>query len=159
MTHLALGVQLPLMTKELSSIAGIDDIDSYAFEMFNAKSDVGHLSDKELVLTDFKVYEPNGQKVGLGVVETTNPNQILKRKEGLLKAMASVKNDKNLEYILLSVIDILEESNTTIVLTEAEEVLLQAVFQASTTDGTADLGNRVSRKKQLQPQIEQYLTS
>jgi manganese-dependent inorganic pyrophosphatase len=147
------------IAEQLASIAGVSDIESYAFEMFAAKSNVGHLSDKELITTDFKVYEPAGKMVGLGVVETTNPEQILKRKDGLLKAMQQIKEEKNLDFILLSVIDILEESNTTFVLSGEEEALVQQVFSASTNDNVADLGSRVSRKKQMQPQIEDYLNS
>lgn len=60
---------------------------------------------------------------------------------------------------MLSVVDILNEKNTTIVANTEDENTIKGAFHADTHDGLADLGNIVSRKKQIAPPITEYFNS
>ncbi|WP_295822197.1 manganese-dependent inorganic pyrophosphatase [uncultured Deinococcus sp.] len=144
----------------LAPIAGVGDVEAYALAMFAAKSDLGDTPAETLLKMDYKVF-PFGdvaapQRWGLGVVETTNPAYVFGRQAELLAAMASAKAQDGLDGILLSVVDILNETNRTLVPGEVEAAVVQAVFGADTTGNMADLGARISRKKQIVPALETH---
>ncbi|WP_027483831.1 manganese-dependent inorganic pyrophosphatase [Deinococcus pimensis] len=143
----------------LAQIAGITDVSAYAGEMFAAKSDLGDTPAATMLKMDYKVFEFGGRPYGLGVIETTNPAYVLGRKAELLEAMDAEKAASDLAGVLLSVVDILGETNRTLVLSATEERLLTEAFGATVTDGVADLGHRISRKKQIVPALEAYFES
>ena len=146
----------------LAPIAGIQNVEEYALAMFAAKSDLGDTPAETLLKMDYKVF-PFGdparpQEWGLGVIETTNPAYVFGRQAELLAAMDKAKAEDGLAGVLLSVVDILNETNRTLVLSATEEKVLHEAFGAVTQDHVADLGNRISRKKQLVPTLEKYFT-
>lgn len=140
----------------LSQIAGIADVAGYAGQMFAAKSDLGDMPAETMLKMDYKVFEFAGRPYGLGVIETTNPEYVMGRREELLAAMDEEKAVSQLAGVLLSVVDILGETNRTLVLSATESHLLTEAFGVEVTDGVADLGNRISRKKQIVPALEAY---
>lgn len=144
----------------LAPIAGIRNVEEYALAMFAAKSDLGDTPAETLLRMDYKVF-PFGDPVkpqlwGIGVIETTNPGYVFGRQAELLAAMDAVKADDGLSGVLLSVVDILNESNRTFVLSATEEKVLQEAFGVSSEGQVAHLGNRISRKKQLVPTLEKH---
>ncbi|WP_104991527.1 manganese-dependent inorganic pyrophosphatase [Deinococcus sp. NW-56] len=149
----------------LAPIAGIADVEAYALAMFAAKSDLGDTPADTLLRMDYKVFpfgdpaQPQSlQTWGLGVIETTNPGYVLGRQAELLEAMDQARAEDGLNGVLLSVVDILREHNTTLVLSATEEKVLREVFGTQTREGRADLGSRISRKKQIVPALEAYFT-
>ena len=141
----------------LGQIAGITDLEKYALEQFAAKSDLGDLSASQMVRTDYKLFTFGGKSYGLGVLESTNLTYALSRKAELLQAMQDEKDEHNLAGIFLSLIDILEEKNLTLVLGLDEQKVLEGAFNATVQDDLADLGPLISRKKQIVPVLEGYL--
>jgi manganese-dependent inorganic pyrophosphatase len=51
----------------------------------------------------------------------------------------------------------LHETNTALIPSESEAKIVHEVFGASTQDWLAQLGNRISRKKQIVPPLQEYL--
>jgi manganese-dependent inorganic pyrophosphatase len=144
----------------LAPIAGVKDVTAYALEMFAAKSDLGDTPAEALLKMDYKVF-PFGdpaqpQSWGLGVIETTNPAYVFGRQAELLSAMTAARNADGLRGVLLSVVDILNETNRTLVAGALEEQVVQGAFGVPTTGSVADLGDRISRKKQIVPALERY---
>lgn len=147
----------------LAPIAGIADVTAYALSMFAAKSDLGDTPATTLLKMDYKVFpfgpqEAGGQKWGIGVIETTNPGYVFGRQAELLAAMQAEKAAAGLDGLILSVVDILNETNHTLVTGESEAEAMQAAFGATVQGGVADLGNRISRKKQIVPTLESYFS-
>lgn len=144
----------------LAAQAGVQDVEAYAMQMFAAKSDLGDIPAEQLLKMDYKVFPFGSQEAcwGIGVVETTNPAYVLGRQAELLEAMQAEKDRSGLSGILLSVVDILNESNRTLVLSEEEKTVLREVFGATTEGQLADLGGRISRKKQIVPSLEQHFS-
>jgi manganese-dependent inorganic pyrophosphatase len=147
----------------LAPIAGVTDVEAYALAMFAAKSDLGDTPAETLLRMDYKVFpfgdpaQPQSvQRWGLGVIETTNPAYVFGRQAELLAAMDQVKAADSLNGVLLSVVDILNESNRTLVLSATEEKVMQEAFGVQTEGQVADLGARISRKKQVVPTLEAY---
>ncbi len=144
------------MAHYLAQIADVPDLGAYAGEMFAAKSDVADVPAAQLLRTDYKVFEFGGQPWGLGVIETTHPASVLARQGELLAAMEAERQESNLAGVLLSVVDILQETNRTLVLGAAEAAALRGAFDAPIEGQLADLGPRISRKKQVVPALEAY---
>lgn len=90
------------------------------------------------------------------MIETTNPRFALNKKKELLTAMADRKVNDGVDAIFIHIIDILTETNTTLVLGKEEEQAIQAIYGAHTQDHLANLGDKISRKKQLVPACEKY---
>ena len=147
------------VVEELNAIAGIENLESYSLEMFDAKSNLGDISVRQIIMLDYKNFEAGGKKFGAGVAETTNPSFILNKKSEIIAELNKIKAEQNVDFIMLSVVDILNEKNTTIVANTDDEKTIKEVFHADTHDGLADLENRVSRKKQIAPPITDYFTS
>lgn len=143
---------------ELQKIADITSLEDFAMPMFDAKSDLWDMPAKDVIQYDYKIFELNGRKCGVGTLETTSPDYVIGRKQELLKGMSELKSEQNLNFIMLCVVDILEEKNTTIVLDEDSQVL-DTIFGSSTQENLADLWDRVSRKKQIAPDITEYFNS
>lgn len=144
---------------KLQEIAGISDLEAFAMPMFEAKSDLGDMPATELVQYDYKIGEVNGRRMGVGTLETTNPGYALGRKQEILTALTQLKSQQNLDFIMLSVVDILEENNITIALEEDMSVLTQVFSAEDSQDNTVNLGRRLSRKKQIIPDLTAYFES
>ncbi len=146
------------IVKKLNEIVQIENLDKYSLEMFNAKSDLGDMLIDKLVKLDYKEFNFNGKKIGIGFMETTNPSYGLNRKDEIIEELKRVKKNDNLDYVFLSIIDILEEKNFTLFSDEFEEELLKKVFDANISNGVASLGRVLSRKKQIVPKLEVYFS-
>jgi len=146
------------MVDYLLPIAKIDDVKSYANQMFSAKSNLTGYS-MEQILLDYKTYVFNDQLWGIGVAETFYPNNIFQRKDELIIVMNNEKEKSHLTGLLFSVIDIEKEQNIMIILGEPENTVVQKTFNVSVQNGIADLGARISRKKDIVPLLERYFAT
>ncbi len=133
------------------------DMDSLAKEMFKAKSDLTGISSEELVKADYKVFDINGKKVGIGVFETVHPVAALERQADLIDALGKKKTADGLDYIFLSIIDILGEAAYTITASDEDKALVSKAFDTIEKDGALFSPGIVSRKKQIVPAIEKVL--
>lgn len=142
--------------EKLNEIAQIENLEKYSLEMFKAKSDLGNIDVEKLIRLDYKVFEFGGNKYGIGVMETTNPNYAIKRKNEIIAKMKEIKQKDNLKGIVFSIIDILNENNLTIYPEDYESELLKTIFNSENSDNIANLGSLISRKKQIAPAFEKH---
>jgi manganese-dependent inorganic pyrophosphatase len=146
------------IVSELAQIAEIVDIESFAMEMFTAKSDLGDISTHTLIKDiDAKDFTFSGRKSLIACIETTNPDYCLSRKVEILETIRTIKVNEWYDFILFCVVDILNEKNTTLVASEVEANIIKQTFWADTIDWIADLWNRISRKKTIVPPLEEAL--
>jgi len=143
---------------ELQKISGISNLEAFAMPMFEAKSDVSDLSAKELIQYDYKIFETNWRKFGCWAMETTSANKIIERKTEIISWLQELKAAQNLDFIMLCVVDILKENNTTLV-TDEDSATLENIFWVQVRENEADLWNRISRKKQLAPLATEYFAN
>lgn len=147
-----------ILAKELLEISSIENMEEYAMDMFDAKSDLWDINIEDLIKYDYKEFEINSKKIWVWTLETTNPNYSLWRKEEILKGLEKIKSESNLEFIMLMIVDIINSKNTTIVLDWDDTNILKEVFNCEVVDNLADLKNRLSRKKQIVPFLTQYFS-
>lgn len=141
------------LAQHLAQELGID-ISKYAAEMFEAKSDVSHLSEAELLRLDSKEYTVDGVDFRVSVLETVAPQAILKRKEALVAAMPQVAAEDGASQVLLFVIDILREEATMLVPNELTRKVAEATFGVTVAGDTVVLPGVLSRKKQIIPALK-----
>jgi len=147
-----------MIASELQNIAQISDLEDFAMPMFEAKSDLWDMPAKELIQYDYKNFEFWNIKIWVGTLETTNPGYGLGRKQEILVGMQELKHEQELNFIMLSIVDILWEVNTTITLSEDDEVI-EKVFGVQVEDNLSNLWARLSRKKQIIPDLTHYFNS
>jgi len=140
------------LAKQLAADLDLD-IPTYAAEMFAAKSDISSLSDAELLRMDSKIYELEGTKLRVSVLETTSANTVLDRKTGLTQTMDSVAAEDNIDQVLLFVVDILNEEATLLVPNPLVKNIAIKSFGVSVDADTVVLPGIVSRKKQIIPNL------
>ncbi len=143
--------------QELTQIAGITDVDAFTLEIFKAKSNVSALTDEEIVKNDYKVFD-FGQKTMIDQLETVEQDYILTQKKAdLLKAMAAVKAELQVSLLFVAITDILKVNTKILILGDAEAQVAQKAFGGTVQDGILDIGQKMSRKKEIAPAIEQAL--
>ena len=81
--------------KELAAIAGVDDIEALGIEMFKAGSNLD-ASPRDLVFRDYKDFDMNGKKVGIGQLSLISLDLITPELKAQLAAeLKEVKADAN----------------------------------------------------------------
>ncbi len=143
--------------EELNMVANLD-IQQLADEMFAAKSDISDISTAELLGKDYKEFEVNGKKVGVGVWETVKPEMVLERKSEILAELAQKKQAEGLAVIVFACVDILAAKSDFFVVSTDEQIMLENIYGVKTVDSILTAEGVVSRKKQMNPQITDYLS-
>ena len=95
---------------ELAKIAGVDDMMALGMEMFRAKSDL-HDSADNLFQRDYKEFDINGRKVGIGQLELMDAHMIYPIKNDLFKAARKLLEEHDCHTVLFLATDILREGS------------------------------------------------
>ncbi len=140
------------VAQELAGIAGVD-IESYGKELLAKKSQLGEKEPKEMVLGDFKEFTFGSHHVGIGQVETVEPETVLAQKEDILAAMEDVVDERDYTFLVLLVTDLLEEHTEMLVVGDELDAVA-AALDTTITDSQAALPGVMSRKKQVVPPLE-----
>lgn len=130
------------------------NIENYTFEIFKAKSDLSGLSVNDLVRKDFKVFDFGGTKVFINQIETVEPDKVIALKNQILKEMEEVKAQEGASQAYVIVTDILKVNSQAIYATETEKSIIERAFTTQGVDNVADIGPKMSRKKDIAPAIE-----
>lgn len=144
------------LVEKLNEIAKISDLEKFSLEMFNAKSDLGDISTEKLIKLDYKIFNFDGDDYGIGVMETTNKNFALDKKDEILEKLKEIKKTDNLMGVFFVVIDILEEKSWTLCSGNEENELFTKLFKAEEQEGTLFVDKLISRKKQIVPTFEKH---
>lgn len=131
------------------------DINTYANEMFKAKSDVSDFTDIGLVHLDSKKSTLGDKNIRVSVVETTDPESILARKTGIISAIEQIKSEeKDVTDVLFFIVDILKEEATVFTYNDFTKGVISASFGVQAENDTEVLPGIVSRKKQIIPSLK-----
>ena len=141
------------IAKDLAHDLSID-IETFASQLFKAKSDISKYTDSELIMMDSKKYDVGGKKLRISVMETTQPEEILGRKKSILQAMEDIEENEGVDQILFFVIDILNEEATLFVPNKLVKEIAEKSFGSSCIEDTVVLPGVLSRKKQIIPQLK-----
>ena len=137
---------------DLKSVAGVEDTEELFMEMLKAKSSVDGVPAKDLLFRDYKDFDMNGNKVGVGQLELATLDQVADIRADLLQAMAEVKADGR-HSVLLMLTDVVKEGTDLVVLSD-DAALIEKAFDGSLTDNSMWVDGMMSRKKQTVPNLQ-----
>ena len=142
------------IAEKLAQRLGID-ISAYAQEMFAAKSDISGFSDIGLVKLDSKKFDVGDKNFRVSVVETTSPETVLARKDGILEAIEALKHEEgDIDDVLFFIVDILKEEATVLTYNDLTKQIIGSSFGVAINGDTEVLPGIVSRKKQILPALK-----
>ena len=135
----------------LSSLAGVD-YREYGLNMLKAGSSLKGKTKEEVLYTDYKTYPVGEERIGLGQISTTNPEQILDEKEEYIELLNNVAEGNNYHFVALFITDIINNGSYVLYSKRAEEIF-KRIYKNEDLPQGAFLENIVSRKKQILPAI------
>lgn len=142
--------------KVLAEVAEVD-IDEFASELFEAKSDLTGITYHEILRMDSKIFKMGDYKVRISVLETTNPQVALDMYDSLMETIFDIKDEEKLDMMFFFAVDILKNEATLVVSSEQEKETAEKAFGAVFEKETVVLPGIVSRKKQVVPRLEEVL--
>lgn len=142
------------VAEKLAAKLGLD-ITEYANEMFAAKSDVSDFTDVGLLHIDSKKSALGDKNIRISVVETTDTDSILKRKDGIVEAIKKlVTEESDVDEVLFFIIDIFKEHATVLTYNQFVKDIISTSFEVTADGETEILPGIVSRKKQIIPMLK-----
>lgn len=137
--------------KELAKLAEVN-LEEYGLEMLKAGTALGNKTEAELLNMDMKIFEIDGQKIGVGQVNTANEAEVLERKEALLKEIDAIIAKEGLKFFMFVITNILTNDSISLISGDAD-VIIEKAFGVKIENKEAILKGVVSRKKQIIPPI------
>ncbi len=139
--------------KELAAIAGIEDYKQLAMDMFIVKSAVDGASARDLNTRDYKEFDMNGTKVGVGQLEMVDISVLEPREEELMEDMLKMKEEGNLHTVLILLTDIMKEGSKLLVVSD-DASKIEKAFNTELQNNKVWLDGVLSRKKQVIPFVQ-----
>lgn len=137
---------------ELKEVAGVADTEALFMDMLKAKSSVDGVPAKDLLFRDYKDFDMNGNKVGIGQLELATIDQVAAIRDDLVKAMEEVKADGR-HSVLLMLTDVVKEGTDLVVLSD-DSALVEGAFDGKLEGGSMWVDGMMSRKKQTVPNLQ-----
>lgn len=140
--------------EDLASQCGLD-AKEYGVEIFSATDGLTSRSPKDIISTDFKIFEEYGIRFGISQAETVTLAQLGEVKDKLREELYNVKENNRLDWMMLLVTDIIKEESQLI--TTGFEPGESIFGYKKLEDKLFYLPGVLSRKKQLLPEISRIL--
>lgn len=141
--------------KELSKIAGVD-YKSYGMEMFKAGSSIKGKSTEEIIYGDFKNFNVDNQKIGIGQISTMNTEEIMGKKDEFVSVLNTIAKNEGYVVIALFVTDILKNGSHILYNEDAFDIVANSFGVDNLSEGLF-LDGVVSRKKQMVPKFMNFM--
>lgn len=137
---------------DLLKITGVTDQEALFMEMLKAKSSVAGVPIKDLVFRDYKDFDMNGKKVGIGQIELATLDQVADIRENLYKAITEVKAEGR-HSVLFMLTDVVKEGTDLMVVSD-EPAIIEKAFNGKLQGQSMWVGGMMSRKKQTVPPLQ-----
>ncbi|MCA9376471.1 manganese-dependent inorganic pyrophosphatase [Candidatus Nomurabacteria bacterium] len=141
---------------ELSAIAGIVDLGSFAKKIFDKKDSWSKMGAERLVSSDTKDFDFDDIKIRVAQVETMDNRKIEKREKEILTAIRKISKAEGIDLYLVMLTDLL--TNDCIMIAEGPKVeFLETVFDTHMENkNKIYLPGVLSRKKQVVPKLMEF---
>ena len=137
--------------KELAKLAGVI-LEEYGLDMLKAGTNLSSKTEKELLNMDMKIFEVDNVRMSVAQVNTVNEEELLSKKDVILKEMKELKEKEKLTFVLFIITNILTNDSLGIVYGDNLEIVEQA-FKEKIEEDLIVLKGVVSRKKQVIPPL------
>ena len=140
---------------ELAKIAKID-MEDYAKKMFRAGASIKGKTIEELIYNDFKAFNINNRKIGIGQMTVIDYQKVLKEKRKYLNVIEKISLEHDYDILSFCITDVINH-NTYILYNEKSSKILESVFKINEIYQGYELRGVVSRKKQIIPLLMEEL--
>jgi len=137
--------------KKLAKICNIN-MEEYAIEMFKAGSSIEGKTMEDILFTDFKIFNEDDYKIGIGQINTLNIESIIDKQDELLETIERESKNNDYDILALFVTDIIKEGSY-IFFSNKSKHILERAFEVDNLTQCCYLQNIISRKKQIIPNI------
>ena len=137
---------------ELLQIAGVTDQDALFMEMLKAKSSVAGVPSRDLIFRDYKDFDMNGKKVGIGQIELASLDQVADIRESLFNAVGEVKSEGR-HSVLFMLTDVIKEGTDLMVVSD-DPAIIEGAFKGKIEGQSMWVDGMMSRKKQVVPSLQ-----
>ncbi|MFA5406405.1 MAG: manganese-dependent inorganic pyrophosphatase [Candidatus Nanoarchaeia archaeon] len=142
------------LAEQLNKIAKLDLV-PFGLEVKKAKASIKKLTANEVIMIDFKAFDKDCFKYGIGQLEVVDYVEADERKDELLKELESVRVAGGLKLACLMVTNIISE--VTRLWFTGDTVIIENAFGKKSKDNEVLLPGVMSRKKQVVPKIQDAL--
>ena len=142
---------------ELATIAKID-LEQYGSDMFAAATSLEGVDAEDILMTDSKNFEINGQNLRVSQAFTTNLQSVDKFIEDIISAMEAKKTSENLDFFGLFITDIFNEQSLVISLGKYGQALAKD-FESEYNPKGYIVKGLLSRKKQFIPTLTRTISN
>ena len=147
--------------KELSKLADIEDINAFYTGMYKASISYKGMSDQDIFFSDYKDYESDGTKFGIGCVEVYDEKEAQAMAERMKPIVPTALESKGVDMAYAQISIFHDDISITYLVPSDEKAagIIETAFpDQAVFDGTSYVLNPgVSRKKVLVPAISEVL--
>lgn len=140
----------------IADVGGID-VDRFAEDFFAAGSALELYSPDKAVRLDCKDYKEHGWKFAVAQIEENGLDQFWEHKESIERALAKLVADRKYHFVCLMITDVTRQHS--LLMVSGNEDFIEAVDYPPREERLFEMGNVVSRKKQLLPHIISLLSA
>ncbi len=140
-----------IVVQKLSEIAGVN-YQQYGIEMLKAGTSLDGKTKEEILYNDFKVFNIDDKKIGIGQIFTMNPSEILNEIKDYTDLIETITKDKKYYIVGLFVTDILTNGSY-IIYNNSAKTVLENTFNIDNLNQGDYIKGCISRKKQIIPNI------
>ena len=133
----------------LAAISGVE-VGEFGREMFNHIEGLKNREPEAAITADFKVYDENAVRIGIGQCEATTLNDLEEYKDAYLSALEDVRRANGLDWAALMITDVIKERS--VLLSTAYKAVKDLPYTVL-SENVLDMPGVMSRKKQLLPEI------
>jgi len=138
--------------KALLGIAGVTDQDALFMDMLKAKSSVAGVPIRDLLFRDYKDFDMNGKKVGIGQIELATLDQVADIRDALYEEVKKVKSEGR-HSVLFMLTDVVKEGTDLMVISD-EPAIIEKAFKGKIAGQSMWVDGMMSRKKQTVPPLQ-----
>lgn len=140
---------------DLASIAGVENIEKYASDMFRAGSNLEDKTPEEIFFQDYKKFNIENTQFGVGQISSMSGEELDFIKSRLEEQLVEECGKRDTEMVFFMLTNIIDETTELLYYSDrnddAKNLILEAFPGCEINDDSALLPGVISRKKQLIP--------
>lgn len=140
--------------KQLCNIASIKDRKKLYSMMYEASLKTDALSDIKILLMDYREYDVYGNKFGIACVNCKNASELAAMVPRMQLAMAQHYPAQNVKHIFTIVENVADSKTAVLCFGPDSDRILQRCFPDDISGGIVYLNERLNRKKEFLPLLE-----
>jgi len=140
-----------LVAKKLGKIAGIKNLKDFGIDIKKKKANLNGLSAEKIIYSDFKSFQENDKKFGIGQIEVVDLNEAKEKQDKILEKIEEIIKKENFTFLILMLTDIINEGSELLI--SGENKYLEKAFGKKIENNSIYLKKMMSRKKDLLPPL------